>query len=325
MEFAAAPMPGDLEADYRAAGFHTDVVIPRLLQKNVTEFGRATAVIDDTHDITWAELADAAGRVAGLLAAHDVGPGDTVVWQLPNWWEALAVAHGIWAAGAISVPVVPIYREHELAAIMSAVRPRAVIGPPEFRGHDHVDMLDAAARTAGVAPELRLVVRGEATGWLSWDDAQRAAPFVHPAIDPGDPVIVGFTSGTTSGAKGAVVSTRGMLTVPMRHVRAVPYNFRDRAYMPAPVSHITGMLMAVTLPLMSGCSVLLADRWDAPKAVADMTRYGVTYSGARQCSSRSWSRRSTRPGWSRSPSRVATTAAAAPFPSSSYSGARSWA
>ena len=39
--------------------------------------------------------------MAGLLHAHGIGPGDTVVWQLPNWWEALAVAHGVWAAGAI--------------------------------------------------------------------------------------------------------------------------------------------------------------------------------------------------------------------------------
>jgi acyl-CoA synthetase (AMP-forming)/AMP-acid ligase II len=279
MEYAPAPSPGGLEAGYRAGGFHTDVVIPRLLQRNVTEFGRSTAVIDDTRDITWAELAAAAERVAGLLAAHDVGPGDTVVWQLPNWWEALAVAHGVWAAGAISVPVVPIYREHELATIMAAVGPKAVIGPPEFRGHDHVDMLDAAARAAGVEPVLRLVVRGAASGWVSWDDALRAAPFVYDAIDPGAPAVVGFTSGTTSGAKGAVVDTRGFLTVPTRHLRAVPYTFRDRGYMPAPVSHITGLLMAVTLPLVSGCSVLLAERWDAPKAVADMARFGVTYSG----------------------------------------------
>jgi len=279
MEFARAPWPEELEAGYRAAGFHTDVVVPQLLRRNVTEFGHSTAVIDDTRHVTWAELADAAERVAGVLHAHDIGPGDVVVWQLPNWWEALAVAHGIWAAGAISVPVVPIYREHELAAIMGAVRPACVIGPTEFRGHDHVDMLDAAARTAGVVPTLRIVVRGAATGWVSWDDAQRAERFVHPAIDAGAPAIVGFTSGTTSGAKGAVVNTRGMLTVPMRHVRAVPYTFRDRGYMPAPVSHITGLLMAVTLPLVSGCSVLLAERWDAPKAVDDMVRHGVTYSG----------------------------------------------
>jgi acyl-CoA synthetase (AMP-forming)/AMP-acid ligase II len=279
MEFSPAPSPGGLEAGYRAAGFHTDIVVPRLLQRNVTEFGRAVAVIDDTGELTWAELAEASERVAGLLAAHGIGPGDPVVWQLPNWWEALAVAHGIWAAGAISVPVVPIYREHELATIMHAVQPACVIGPPEFRGHDHVDMLDAAARAAGVTPKLRVVVRGEATGWVSWDDAQRASRFVHGAIDPGAPAIVGFTSGTTSGAKGAVVSTRGMLTVPMRHVRAVPYTFRDRGYMPAPVSHITGLLMAVTLPLVSGCSVLLAERWDAPKAVVDIVEHGVTYSG----------------------------------------------
>ena len=279
MKYAAAPMPDDLVAGYRAAGFHTDAVVPALLARNEFERGSSIAVIDDTHEVTWSELGDAARRVAGLLHAHGIGAGDVVVWQLPNWWEALAVAHGVWAVGAISVPVVPIYREHELAEIMRAVQPVCVIGPPEFRGHDHVDMLDAAARAAGVDLRLRVVVRGEATGWLTWDDAQRAAPHVEAAIDPGAPMIVGFTSGTTSGAKGAVVSTRGFLAVPMRHHRATPYTFRDRGYMPAPVSHITGLLMAVTLPLVSGCSVVLRERWDAPRAVDDMQRYGVTYTG----------------------------------------------
>ncbi len=279
LEYAAAPIPSDLVAGYRAAGFHTDAVVPQLLRRNVSELGPKLAVIDDTHEVTWAELADAARRVAGLLRAHGVGPGDTVVWQLPNWWEALAVAHGVWAAGAISVPVVPIYREHELAEIMRVVQPACVIGPTEFRGHDHVDMLDAAAEAAGIELRLRVVVRGEATGWRSWDDAQQATPHVERTIDPGAPMIVGFTSGTTSGAKGAVVSTRGFLAVPMRHHRATPYTFRDRGYMPAPVSHITGLLMAVTLPLVSGCSVVLRERWDAARAVDDMRRFGVTYTG----------------------------------------------
>ena len=168
MEFAPAPFPADLEAGYRASGFHTDVVVPQLLQRNVFEFGRATAVIDDAQEVSWAELADAAARLAAVLAAHDIGPGAVVVWQLPNWWEALAVAHAIWMAGAISVPVVPIYREHELATIMRAVHPECVIGPPSFRGHDHVEMLEEASRAAEVRPTLRIVVRGDATGWVSW-------------------------------------------------------------------------------------------------------------------------------------------------------------
>ena len=75
------------------------------------------------------------------------------------------------------------------------------------------------------------------------------------------------------------MSTRTLLAVPIRHVRAVPYTWRDRGYMPAPVSHATGLLMAVTLPLVAGCSAVVADRWDAERAVEDIRRHGVTYSG----------------------------------------------
>ncbi|HEY3674119.1 MAG TPA: hypothetical protein VGN51_24515, partial [Acidimicrobiia bacterium] len=74
LDYAAAPFPDELVAGYRAAGFHTDAVVPRLLERNVSELGPKVAVIDDTHEVTWAELSDAARRVAGLLHAHGIGP-----------------------------------------------------------------------------------------------------------------------------------------------------------------------------------------------------------------------------------------------------------
>ena len=79
LAYAAAPMPTELVTGYRAAGFHTDAVVPALLARNVFELGASVAVIDDTREVTWGELADAAGRVAGLLHAQGIGPGDTVV------------------------------------------------------------------------------------------------------------------------------------------------------------------------------------------------------------------------------------------------------
>jgi acyl-CoA synthetase len=221
MDFAPAPFPAELRAGYRAAGHHTDIRLGDLLRRNGFEFGARTAVIEGDRELTWAQLVDASLRFAGFLAAHGIGPGDPVVWQLPNWWEAMVVGHGIWAAGAISVPVVPIYREHELTQNVHAVQPRAVGGPAAFRGSDHVALL--AAATAGCdAPPLGVVVRGAAPGWVAFDDALAGAPQASVAVDPDAPVLVGFTSGTTSGAKGAVISTRGLLTVPLRHVRAVP-------------------------------------------------------------------------------------------------------
>ena len=62
-------------------------------------------------------MAHHATRFAGFLDSRGVGPGDVVTWQLPNWWQSLVVAYGIWAAGAVSNPVVEIYRAHELRRI----------------------------------------------------------------------------------------------------------------------------------------------------------------------------------------------------------------
>jgi acyl-CoA synthetase (AMP-forming)/AMP-acid ligase II len=278
MDFALAPMPHELQIGYRAAGLHTDALIGDLMRRNAIEFGSRTAVIQGSDELTWAELIDASLRFAAFLRAQGIGPGDPVVWQLPNWWESMVVAFGIWAAGAISVPVVPIFREHELTAIVEAVGPRCVVTASSFRNTDHVAQFESVLTATGT-DAIRVVVRGAAAGWVPFEDAVTAAPAARVAVDPDAPTLVGFTSGTTSGAKGAVMSTRAVLTVPMRHARAVPYTFHDRSYMPAPVSHVTGLLMAVTLPLVSGCSIVLAERWDASQAVDDFVRHGVTFSG----------------------------------------------
>ena len=48
--------------------------------------------------------------------------------------------------------------------------------------------------------------------------------------------------------------------------------------MAAPLQHITGVLNAMTIPLLVGACAVLADHWDADQAVVEMTRHRVTYS-----------------------------------------------
>lgn len=278
MDYSPAPMPEELVARYRAMGLHTDTTLPALMRRNLYEFGSVPCVIDGELTLNWCELLDASFRFAGFLHANGIGPGDVVVWQLPNWWEAIAVAYGVWAVGAVSAPVVPTYREHELRGVIESVRPRCVVVARELRRVDHVALMEAALADDPSLDPTRVVIRGTNPGWTGWDDALRAAPHVAPDVDPGAPSLVGFTSGTTSGSKAVVMSTKSLLAVPLRHVRAVPYTWRDRGYMPAPVSHATGLLMAVSIPMVSGCAAVLADTWDAEQAVADIQRHRVTYS-----------------------------------------------
>jgi acyl-CoA synthetase len=278
LDLSPAPTPVDVEERYRRLGYQSDVSIPALMARNRDEFGDLSAVVDGDVELTWRELVDQASRFAGFLRSRGVAAGDVVVWQLPNWWESLVVAYGIWAAGAVSSPVVPIYREHELRNVISAVRPACVVAPASFRGVDHADMVASACAEVGWDPSVRVTLRGDVTGWTPLADALRGGAVLDDRVDVDAPALVGWTSGTTSGAKGVAHSTRSFVSSPLRTTRWQGTRWDDRSYMPAPVAHATGLLSAIAVPVFTGASTVLRDGWDAERAVDDIDRFGVTSS-----------------------------------------------
>src|ERR671919_315734 len=276
MDFFPAPTPAELEQFYRRSGYQVDVTLPALMTRNRDEFGDLVAVIDGDVELTWRQLIDQAARFAGFLQANGVGAGDVVVWQLPNWWESLVVAYGIWAVGAVSSPVVPIYRSFELRNVIGAVSPRCAVTAQEFRGVDHADMVASACADVGCDPPVRVVLRGSVPGWTSFDDTLTASPVLVDHVDVDAPALVGWTSGTTSGAKGVAHSTRSFVASPLRTSRWLGSRWDDRSYMPAPIAHATGLLSCIAVPLFTGSSTVIRDGWDADRAIDDIARYGVT-------------------------------------------------
>ena len=65
--------------------------------------------------LSYAELDEASARVATLLAARGIQPGDRVAVFLPNLPQYHIVFFGILKAGAVHVPVSPMSRAFELA------------------------------------------------------------------------------------------------------------------------------------------------------------------------------------------------------------------
>lgn len=278
-EFSPAPLPRELAAGYRAAGLSGDATFPALMRRNGRAVGSRVALIEGGVEVTWSELLDSATRFGGFLQSQGIGPGDVVVWQLPNWWETLVVAYGIWAAGAISSPVVPIYREFELAHVIANVEPAAVVASGADAHSDRVAMIASACERAGIVPPVRVAVRSAPVpGWTPFEDALRARPHLADGIDPDAPALVGWTSGTTAGSKGVVHSTRGVVALPTRAAWLNGMSWAERSYMPAPVAHATGLISAIAVPLFTGSSTVLSAGWDASRAIDEMIKYGVTTS-----------------------------------------------
>jgi cyclohexanecarboxylate-CoA ligase len=119
-----------------------------------------TAFIDPRRRVTYAELRREVDRCALGLLELGVGPGDVVSFQLPNWIEWVVVHYAATRIGAISNPLIPIYRKREVAFMVGRARSKVVAVPAEFRGFDYPTMIDKL----GVdRPDLEhvLVVDGE--------------------------------------------------------------------------------------------------------------------------------------------------------------------
>ena len=127
--------PPELARRYEAEGWWTRETIGDLLARGLreapdTDFRVHSSVRPWSGTFRDVELV--ARRLAAGLRARGVGPGDVVVFQLPNWMEAAAV---FWASsflGAVVVPVVHFYRHKELGYILEAVKPRVFVGPERF-------------------------------------------------------------------------------------------------------------------------------------------------------------------------------------------------
>ena len=272
-------MAADRLAEYRRFGYVSDLTMSVSVVRAARQWGSQPAIVEGSQQLTYQELLEVVERAAAWLAGAGIGPGDVVCWQTPNWWEAHMLGLAVWHAGAVSCPIAPFYREHELRQVIEQVRPAAVVTAETFRGFAHAEAFDDVLAAAGLGDAVRVLLRGTRPGWSSFDVVVSHSRRQECAILGADePCLILFTSGTTSGAKAAVHSSRTLLAETRQIADAWGLSWEDVGYMAAPLQHITGVLNAMTIPLLVGASAVLAERWEPDVAVADIMRHRVTYS-----------------------------------------------
>jgi acyl-CoA synthetase len=279
IDIVAPPVGPDRLAEYRRFGYINDLTMSASVVRAARQWGSRPAIIEGGRQLTYQELLEVVERAAAWLAGAGVGPGNVVCWQTPNWWEAHVLGLAIWHAGAVSCPIAPFYREHELRQVIEQVRPAAVVTAETFRGFTHAEAFDDLLAAAGLDDIARVLLRGTRPGWTPFDAVVSHGRRQEWAdVGAEEPCLILFTSGTTAGAKAAVHSSRTLLAETRQLADVWGLSWEDVAYMAAPLQHITGVLNAMTIPLLVGASAVLSERWEADVAVTDIMRHRVTYS-----------------------------------------------
>ncbi|MFG1412282.1 AMP-binding protein [Xanthobacter sp. VTT E-85241] len=218
--------------------------------------GTATALTIRAGDV-WsrARLADLAGRIAAVLRAAGVSPGDRVAAQVEKSAPAVALYLACLKAGAIYLPLNTAYTPHEMAAFLGDAEPAAFVGQPQAM--------------AALAPHLpvecaRFTLDAAGGGSLS-DAAEAQFPLVE-SVPCGreDLAAILYTSGTTGRAKGAMI-THGNLIHAAEALNGLWGITGDDVLLHAlPVFHAHGLFIAINCALSAG-----APMWFLPKFAVD--------------------------------------------------------
>ncbi|WP_246001890.1 (2,3-dihydroxybenzoyl)adenylate synthase [Allorhizocola rhizosphaerae] len=131
------PWPADLAYAYRVAGCWRGRTLGSYLWEWAEQRGDRIAVVDGDRRLSYRDLAIAADRLAAELAGLGLGPGDTVIVQLPNCWEFVVATFACFRSGVVPVMMLPAHREYELSAVGAHVGAKAVLVPDRWRGYDH--------------------------------------------------------------------------------------------------------------------------------------------------------------------------------------------
>lgn len=233
---------------------------------------------------SWSELRARVDAVAAGLLQRGLKPGDRVGIWAPNCAEWVIVQFATAKAGLILVNINPAYRVPELDYALNKVGCAALILAPSHKSSDYVVMLGEIAPELKVAapgglhaarlPDLRLVVvlgEGAHAGCLPFaelasDDVGALADI---AIEPGMPVNIQFTSGTTGFPKGATLSHRNILNNGAFVGAQIGLTAADRICIPVPLYHCFGMVMGNLACAVHGATMVYPSEAFDPGAVLE--------------------------------------------------------
>ena len=191
----------------------------------VAERPDAPAALFKGRTVTYGELDRLSDAFAAALAGLGVAPGDRVALLLPNCPQFLIGELGAWKAGAILVPLNPIYTEQELEGALRRTGAETVLVlTPFYRRIKAVQPRTALTRVVAtnikeyLPPLLRVlftlakerrdghrVALGDGDLWLGdLLDRHQGAPRPPVAVGPGDRAVILMSGGTTGTPKGVV-------------------------------------------------------------------------------------------------------------------------
>jgi acyl-coenzyme A synthetase/AMP-(fatty) acid ligase len=195
----------------------------------------------ERREYAFAEVSDRSARLAQTLAAHGVAKGDVVLTVIGNRPEWVFVMVACFRIGAVVLPCNEQLRAHDLRHRLDAALPKLILADERN-----------ATELQAAKPECEVL--------LVPDDriyADTAAPAAE--LEPTDPCLITFTSGTTGEPKGIVHGQRYLPGQRLQATHWLDARPGDLVWCTATTGWSKSARNAVIAPWINGAAALLHD------------------------------------------------------------------
>jgi fatty-acyl-CoA synthase len=218
------------------------------------------ALVTPSHRLSYKDLLEKSKQAAGAMQALGIGKGDRVAILMPNGEQWLSYFYGAALIGAVTVPVNTRFKAAEIDFCLKQSGARVLFYTPFFLGIDFKKMIEETGFDLAVE-----VSRDEPKGG-----------FNPVAVQPGDLLLIQFTSGTTAYPKGVMLTHDNMLRNAWAAGTRIGVRPEDRYFNCRPFFHVGGSTLSALVSLVSGCCLVTLPTFEAGAALEMLERERCT-------------------------------------------------
>jgi malonyl-CoA/methylmalonyl-CoA synthetase len=233
-----------------------------LYTRFAASFGRfADRPLIETEERVWtyAEIEQAAGRLAARLVAIGLAPGERLLVQTAKSVEALILYVACVRAGGVYLPLNTDYTEAELSYFVADAGPVLAVCDPS--------RVELFRRIGGAALEVRTLTQ------LFADLPAIAVPPVPRESD--DIAAILYTSGTTGKPKGAMLTNGNLVSNGETLIGIWHFSHEDRLIHMLPIFHVHGLFVAIHCVVFSGACAIFLPKFTSETAIRHMAGASV--------------------------------------------------
>jgi len=246
------------------------VNVAQHVERGARWFSDHPAILFEGRALSYRDLDERAGRLAGALRAHGTGRGDRVALYLPNIPDFAVCYLAALKVGAVVVSINALFKSDEVAYVLNDSGAGVL-----FTTGDLLPGVPAAP-----CPALRHVVvaEGASGGHASLEDwiarGTREARAVD--LDRNAPAVLLYTSGTTGFPKGATLTHGNLVFNQYACAHHMGVRRDDRLMLFLPLFHVFGQNAIMNTAFTAGATVVLHRRFVPDQVLDSIARQRAT-------------------------------------------------